>query len=317
MSRFDSIDYSKLALPDAIEAWAFDAILGARMQDFLARWSQKRLIDPSLPPYDVERLESDPAKILQEADAYREGLVRQRINDAVRATYLASANQWNDVVARAAEYLTAPASGETMESLRRRAQLAWENLSIGGSYGGYAYQALSVAPADIADVAVWGYEAHETSLFGNKAIADFPKGEVRIGLLGSARSGLVAPSVLAAVQAAISDRSRRKVNDRINVVQASVVGYSVDARLGLKRGTTAATADPIVAAAKNRVAAYAAAARVQGVRATKGGIEAALMASDPGLVVDVELFSPSAAVGGGPFEAPVLVHLAVDWRLSA
>ncbi len=95
--RFDQVDYSALALPDAIETWGFDAIIAARMQDYLARWAAKQALDPTLPSYDVDRLESDPAKIVQETDAYREGLIRQRINEAVRATYLASANQWNDL----------------------------------------------------------------------------------------------------------------------------------------------------------------------------------------------------------------------------
>ena len=121
MNRFDQVDYSALPFPDAIESWTFDAIIAARMQDFLARWARKQIIDPSLPSYDVEKLESDPAKILQEVDADREGLLRQRINEAVRATYLSKADQWNDVVARAAEYLTTPAAGET---IARREALA-------------------------------------------------------------------------------------------------------------------------------------------------------------------------------------------------
>ena len=316
MSRFDQVDYSRLPFPDAIETWTHQAILDARMQIYLAEWEAAREIDPSLPAYDVQMMETDPAKRLQRIDAYREGLIRQRINEAVRATYLSKADQWNDVVARAAEYLTTPAAGETIDSLRQRAQLAWENLSIGGSYGGYQYQALSVAPVDIADVAVWGYEVHEASLFGVKAIADFPKGEVRIGLLGAARGGLTPPSIIAAVQARLSDRAVRKVNDKINVVQATIAPYTLDARLVLKRGVSAASAADVVAAGKLRASAYAAAVRVQGVRATRGGFEAALMGADPALVADVELFSPAASVGGGPFEAPVMTGLAVDWTAA-
>lgn len=312
--KFDAIDYSKLELPDAIETWGFDAILAARMQDYLARWAQKRIVDPTLPPYDVEQLESDPAKILQEADAYREGLLRQRINDAIRATYLASAQLDNDIIARAAEYLTTPAAGETMESLRKRAQLAWENLSIGGSYGGYQYQALSVAPADISDVAVWGYEVHETALFGSKAISDFPKGEVRVALLGANGQGAVSTALIARVQATLSDRARRKVNDKINVVPATLLRYVVSGTLVLKRGADPA---PIVAEARRRAFAYGAATRVIGVEATRGGYFGALMAAEPGLIVDVELDSPAAAIGGGPCEAPILTGVNLAWRYAS
>lgn len=310
MSRFDQVDYSALPLPDAIESWSFDAIIAARMADFLARWEIKRQKDPSLPAYDVAALESDPARILQEADAYREGLVRQRINEAVRATYLATA-LGNDLTDRAAEYLTARAAGEADASLRARAQLAWENLSIGGSYGGYAYQARSVAPVDIADVAVGGFEVTDETLYGAKAVAGFRKGEVRIALLGAAASGAVPGSLIAQVQAYCGDRARRKVNDLVNVVQASLQPYVVQATLVLKRGSDPAT---MLAAARLRAQAYGAATRVIGVEATRGGYFAALMAAEPGLVVDAELVTPAGPVGGGPFEAPILTGVDLGWR---
>lgn len=313
MNRFDAVDYSKLPFPDAIEPWTHQAILDARMQTYLAEWEAARALDPSLPPYDVQMMETDPAKRLQRTDAYREGIVRQRINEAVRATYLARALK-NDLTDRSAEYLTLRADGETDEPLRKRAQLAWENLSIGGSYGGYAYQARSVAPVDIADVAVWGYEVHEASLFGSKAILDFPKGEVRVALLGSAGHGAVPAALISRVQATLSDRSRRKVNDRINVVQATLLPYVVSATLVLRRG---ATPETIVAAARKRAAAYGAATRTIGVEATRGGYFGALMAAEPGLVVDVELDTPAAAIGGGPCEAPILTGADINWRWAA
>lgn len=307
MSRFDTVDFAAIALPDAIENWAFSAILDARMGDFSARWELARLRDPALPAYDTGGLETDPAKILQEVDAFREGLVRQRINEAVRATYLATA-RGADLAARAAEYLTAAQPGETAASLRARAQLAWENLSIGGSYGGYAYQARSVAPQDIADVAVWGYEVSQPSLFGGHAILNFPKGEVRVALLGATASGGIASSLVARAQAALSDRTRRKVNDVIRVVAATLAPHGVDATLVLRRGAAPA---PAIAAASARVQAYAAQVRVIGVAATRGGYQAALMAG--GDVADVDLRSPAVSIGGGPCEAPVLTGVALSW----
>ncbi len=314
MTRFAAIDYSALPLPAAIEAWGFQAIKDARKADFLARWAQKRIADPTLPMYDVASLESDPAIILIETDTDREGLVRQRINDAVRATYLSKADQWDDVVARAAEYMTSPAPGETIESLRARAQQSWEALSIGGSYGGYAYRARSVAPVDIADVSVIGYEASQPDIYGAHAILDFPKGEVRIALLGAAASGIVPASVLTSVRALLADRTTRKVNDFVNVVQATIRPYVVDATLILKRGVAPAA---VVEAAKTRAKAYAAAAKMIGVEATRGGFQAALMNAEPGLVVDVDLHSPSTAIGGRPLDAPVATGFSVDWRYVA
>jgi len=308
--RFDQIDYSALPVPDAIDPFDYEAVVAARVARFLSLWTEAQEKDPTLPDYDVSSLETDPGVMLQETDAYREILIRSRINDAIRATYLASAAK-NDLTDRAAEYLTARATGETDESLRRRAQLAWENLSIGGSYGGYAYQALSVAPVEIADVAVGGYEVHETSLYGAKAVRDMRKGEVRIALLGAARTGAVPGSLIARVQAYCGDRARRKVNDLVNVVQATLKPYVVQATLELKRGSDP---DAMVAEARKRAAAYGAATRVIGVEATRGGYFAALMAAEPGLVVDVDLVAPSGPVGGGPFEAPILTGIDLAWR---
>ncbi|MFT4099035.1 MAG: baseplate J/gp47 family protein [Rhodoblastus sp.] len=313
MSRFDQVDYSALPFPDAIETWSHQAILDARMQAYLAEWGAARALDPTLPAYDVAMMETDPAKRLQRVDAYRESLIRQRINEAVRATYLARALK-SDLTDRAAEYLTARADGETDDSLRRRAQLAWENLSIGGSYGGYAYQALSVAPAEIADVAVLGYEARESAIYGVKALTDMRKGEVRLALLGAGASGAASGSLIARVQAYCANRSRRKVNDLVNVVQASLQPYVVQGTLVIKRG---APPSAVIDAARSRAAAYGAATRTIGVEATRGGYFAALMADQPGLVVDVDLIAPAATVGGGPMEAPILTGVDLAWRYAA
>ena len=306
-ARFDQVNYAALPVPDALEAWTFEGILDARMQNYLARWNAARVIDPALPAYDVATLETDPAKVLQEADAYRESILRQRVNDAVRATFLASA-QGNDLVNRAAEYLTAPASGETSESLRNRAQLAWENLSIGGSYGGYTYQALSAAPVELADVAVYGHE-----------IAGIPKGEVRIVLLGSPITGLVPQSVIDRIYAKFA-RDVRKVNDAINVVPSEIRRYDIEATLVMPRGIDGAT---IAATQSARAMAYAASRRMIGAPVTFGGVMAALGHDSAGLVIDVEMRAPwfgnqnvsdITPIGGGPFEAPLCTGLQIDWR---
>lgn len=301
MLRFDPIDLFRLAPPDALEDWQYEAILDARMQKFVALWDRARAADPTLPAYDVGTLETDPAKMLQETDAYREGIVRQRVNDAVRATFLAFA-QGNDLADRAAEYRTVQAIGEAADAFRVRASLAWENLSIGGSYGGYAYQARSVAPADIADVAVYGHE-----------LPAVPKGEVRIVVLGTSSNGVTAPSLISRIRTQLARRDIRKVNDLINVVPATINLYNVSAVLSLRPGSDP---DAVVAAQKARVLAYAAARRMIAAPVTLGGIEAALGHDDAGLVVDVSLTQPASRVGGGPFDVPVLRGINVTWTPS-
>ncbi len=291
-TRFANLDLSKLPAPWAIRA-TYEGILAARMQDLVARFAAAGVT------YDVGALETDPAKILQEVDSYRELLADQRINEAVLATSLAYATGADlDVIA--ANFKTVRAAGETDASLRLRAQLAWENLSIGGSYGGYEYQARTVAPVDIADCAVYGHE-----------IAAVPKGEVRIVLLGATANGAVPLSLLQRVAGALSPRDIRKVNDQINVVQATIVPYTVALTLVLRPG---ADATAVRDAQYRAVLAYVTSRRAIAAPVTFGGIMAAAGHDDAGYVTDVEMTAPwsgalnisaLAPIGGGVFEAPI------------
>jgi phage-related baseplate assembly protein len=298
MSQFNTLDLSQLPAPNAIEPLNFEAILDARMQKFLNIWNLARVADLTLPAYDVRTLETDPAKILQEVDAYRETLIRARINDAVLATSLAYA-KGADLDVIAANYQTSRGLGETDTALRHRAQLAFENLSIGGSYGGYAYRALSVAPAQIADVAIYGHE-----------IAGVAKGEVRVVCLGATNDGSTDPALLALIKDKLSARDVRKVNDNITVMAATPVPYLVSAKLILLRGSDAAS---VVAAQSARLAAYIASRRVIGAFISPAGIDAALGSDTQSYVLDVNLVSPITKLGGGAFDVPVCTGMTITW----
>ncbi|QGM46740.1 baseplate J/gp47 family protein [Methylocystis heyeri] len=311
MSRFQTINLANLPAPTALENWTFDAIIAARFQQFLIYWQQAVVQDPSLPTYDVTSLTSNPGSMLQFTDAYREGLVRQRVNEAVLATMLAKA-VGTDLDQLAANVGTARASGESDDSLRTRAQLAWENLSKGGSYGGYQYQALSAAPADLAQAAVYGHEVPGVAL-----------GEVRIVLLGAHASGAVPAAALAAVKAQFlgaAGRADRKVNDLINVVPAELLQYQIKANLLLGQG---ADGPSVQAAQWAAAAAYASAVQTIGGEVTLGGLMAAIgYNNQPGLVKGVELFLPFSgaidmnnppSIGGAPFSAPVCTAINITW----
>ena len=73
-------ELSDLPLPEIIESLSYETIFGALKDDFKARW----------PDYS-SFLESDPAMKLLEVAAYRELLLRARVNDAARANLLAFA----------------------------------------------------------------------------------------------------------------------------------------------------------------------------------------------------------------------------------
>ena len=311
-SRFDAVNLAALPAPAAVRVWSYSAILAARTQYFLGTvWPAQQAINPSLPSYNVQSLESNPGFWLQSIDTYREGLVLERINEAVLATSLAYA-EGDDLTVRAADVSTMRQPGEQDPSLRQRAQLAWENLSIGGSYGGYQYGALSAAPTDIAGVAVYGAD-------------DAPgiaPGEVRVVVLGATSNGQTSAAVLAAVRARLTPRASRKVNDRINVVAANIVNYTVDATLIVPHGADGATVQAAQLAALNT---YLAARRVIGGSVTYGSVMGALGSDSPNLVADVVMRAPwnlvanpapPALIGGGPFDVPICTGVRLLWRLA-
>ena len=76
------IDLSKLSAPKIVEELSFEAILAAMRADLEGR----------LPGWTAAVLESDPANKILEVAAYRELLLRQRINEAARACMLAFAS---------------------------------------------------------------------------------------------------------------------------------------------------------------------------------------------------------------------------------
>jgi phage-related baseplate assembly protein len=312
-ARFDAVNLAALPAPAALDNWTFAAILQARQQYFLGTvWPGLQAANPSLPTYNVQGLESNPGFSLQSVDAYREGLVRTRVNEAVLATTLAYA-AGDDLTVLAANVATMRQSGESDASLRQRAQLAWENLSIGGSYGGYRYLALSAAPQDIADVAV----------YGTNDAAGVAPGEVRIVVLGATANGQTSDALLAAVRAKVSPRSLRKVNDNVVVVAANVVNFTVDATLIVPHGADGA----VVQAAKlSALNAYLATRQVIGGGVTYGSVMGALGSDSPNLVVDVQLTAPwnlaanpapPAPIGGGPFDAPICSGVRLLWQAAS
>jgi len=134
------IDYQKIPVPDVIEPLDFEGVLADICADFRDRF----------PDFDA-LVESDPAIKLLEAFAYREILLRARINDAARAIMLPRATG-ADLDNLAANYGIQRKTGETDAELRERCTLAFEAISTAGSRGAYRYHALSVG--GVKDVSV-------------------------------------------------------------------------------------------------------------------------------------------------------------------
>lgn len=267
MNTFTPIDLAQLPDPQVVEVIDYEQILAARKAYAISLWplEQQPQIAATL------ALESEPlTKLLQES-AYRETLLRQRVNEAALATMLAKA-KGTDLDQKAGDVnverlLVIPANPnavppvqavyESDESLRERAQMAWEGLSTAGPRNSYIFHARS-ADGRIAD-----------------ATAESPSPAVVVvtvqGLLGD---GSVDESLLAIVNTYLSDENRRPVADRLTVQSAEVLPYSVEAVLYL--ATSGPEAEPIRAAAEARLLAYVHQRRRLGVEVSESAIHAAL-----------------------------------------
>ncbi|MGC3005010.1 baseplate J/gp47 family protein, partial [Streptomyces sp. G35A] len=138
------IDMSTVAPPDVVEPIDFEALLADLKAHMLARL-------PALA--DVLELESEPITKLLQLMAYREVLLRQRVNEAARAVMVAYA-VGGDLEQIGANYGVARLPGETDARLRHRVQQAFNRLAAAGPANAYRQHALGVS-ADIRDVQVF------------------------------------------------------------------------------------------------------------------------------------------------------------------
>lgn len=222
MSRFvaDTLDLSRLPSPTVIKSLDYEVILSERLADFKRRW----------PEWDQGSLETDPAVILQEADAFRELLDKQRINEAARAVMLPFAEK-SDLDVIGSLFGVERMIGEEDTPYRRRIALAPEAYASAGSAGGYAFHALSVSTT-IVDVGV-------TSPSPGVA-------EVVI-LCADGTDPEVVAALVSAVNARLQSDDIRPLTDHVVVMAADVVPYAITAHLVVPPGP-----DPSVVAAAAR-----------------------------------------------------------------
>lgn len=277
------IDLSQLPAPEVIEVLDYETIFEERKATFISLYpeDEQEAIARTL------SLESDPiVKILQE-NAYREVILRQRVNEAAQAGMVAYAIK-NDLDQLAAnnnvERLTItptddsqiPPTAAEMESdsdLRQRIPAAFEGMSVAGPTGAYEFHAMS-ADGRVAD---------------SSAISPAPA-EVIVAVLARQGDGTASEDLLQAVSLALNDEAVRPVGDRLTVVSADIVYYSVDAVLFVYPGPAT---EPILAAAKAQLATYINAQRRLGRDIRRSAIYAALHVQG---VQRVELSQPLADV---------------------
>jgi len=212
MSRFAAIDLSGLAPPDIIQTLDYEAIVREMRDDLVTRF-------PLIA--GVIDLESEPARKLIEAFAYRELRLRARINDGARAVLLAS-SYGSNLDHLAALFATARQSGESDERLRRRVQLAPEAFSVAGPEGAYQYHVLTVAP--------WARDV--------SAIMTQP-GVVRLTVLRSGPDPIPTEAEREAIRLHLRDEAIRPLTDVVQVLPPTVRTVTIEARLTLYPGPDA------------------------------------------------------------------------------
>ncbi|NCD17389.1 MAG: baseplate J protein [Actinobacteria bacterium] len=303
------IDLSRTPAPDIVERLDFEAIRAALLADYQARW-----------PAYTAALESDPVVKLIEVAAYRELLLRARINDAAHAGLLASV-AGADLDALAARYNTARLHDESDTALRRRTHLAYHQVAAAGSRERWIYHALSSSNA-VQDADAWsdGPGRVAVAALVREMVAaqqaDPDAAAIGAALFGAPPDGW-AFRVAPASGAAFARLRGRLLSDTVaplgcdvRIQAPDVATYSIDAVLVIPPGP-----DPVAVetAARARLGLRLAAWRAFRVDVHRAAVIEALLVDG---VRNVELAQPAADIARGPGElgACTAVTLRVEVR---
>ncbi len=266
-TTFTPIDLSRLPAPTVVEQIDYEVILAERKAYAVTLWPADQQAEVAA----TLALESEPLTKLIQENAYRETLLRQRVNEAALAVLLpfAQGADLEQIGARFnVERLTispadppamppVPAVMEDDESLRERIQMAMEGLSTAGPRNAYIFHARS-ADGRVADAS---------------AISPVPA-EVVVTVQSALGNGTAAADLLAVVAAYLSDEDRRPVADRLTVQSATVLPYTVTAVLYLN--SSGPESEPIRASAEARLAALVNQRRRLGQEVNRSALDAAL-----------------------------------------
>lgn len=248
------INVADLAPPAAVEALNFETIVDRQKAAFQEYWEAVREANPTLnlPPYDVLMLESDPNAILNEAESYRELLLRARVNDAVRAVLpaFAKGTDLENIAARAnvSRLVTAtddegaPTAWESDAQLLNR-YLAAFAAPAAGSEDGYIYQAATAWPQRH-DIKAYNYATEVLGL---------SPGDVAVYLL-AANGAAVSDETVTLVARALGPETGRPMTDVVSVRKATVKPWTLTAKLILPRGASPAS---VLAGRETAIRAFA------------------------------------------------------------
>lgn len=294
-----TINPTLLPAPDAIETISLEALIEARISDFTTRAAEAGF------DYDVGSLETDPIKIDQTTGAYREALMRARVNQGIRAVLPAYAQgaDLDNIAARAnVERLvlvpatnTTPAVLESDQSLLVRYLTSFATPAA-GSVDGYIHHTILAWPY-ARDIAVLGPGFHNVP------------GRAAIYLL--ADGGVAVPSdTVQAVRAYLRQDHIKPLTDDVVVSSAGIVAYAVELTITVPRGP-----DPVViaAAAKSMVEKVCDARYAIGAKVYVNSLEGAAYV---GNVLRVTRASPAADIVPLANQAAFCTGVTVNWEIE-
>ena len=290
------IDLSQLPPPDVVEELDYETLLGERKAALIARYPAEEQADIAA----VLALESEPLTKFLEESAFRELLLRQRINEAARAVMLAYAKGKDLehiaalfgiqrlVIKPADPVVGTPAEMEEDADLRLRVQLAPQSFSTAGPEG--AYRSLG---------------RNADGLVLDVSATSPTEGEVRITVLSREGDGTAAPDLLEKVKAALRAEDKRPLTDYVTVQSATILHYEVSATLHLFPGPDATV---VVTEARKRLATYVEACHRLGSVVVRSGLDAALHVAG---VKEVELHQPADHIRPDMTQAPYCTGMTV------
>lgn len=244
-----AVTTNNLPTPEIIEALDYQTIFDELRADFQSKF-----------PSFSALVESDPAMKLLEVAAYRETILRGRVNDAFKATLLGLAAA-NDLDNLADFYNVSRASAETDDELRARTIEKIKGSSTAGGASWYRFQALSAdarlsdalvtspAPGDVL-VALLSEESalikaatgaaldtlgatYGVTRDGTTETDAVYRPRVRTAALGSAGDGAASSVLISAVDATLQSPDVRVITDSVSTVSAQIVVIDVSANIYL------------------------------------------------------------------------------------
>jgi len=294
-----SVDFSQLAPPDMIETIDYEVILDQRKNDLINKYTG----DEKAQITEVLNRESEPLTKFLEENAYRETVLRNRINTSARATLLAFATG-NDLDQIGANFNVKrliiipaditktppiPAVYESDDAFRERIQLAFDTLSVAGPEAAYKKIARD-SDGRVGDVTV---------------VSPQPAYITLTVLQADSQTGSASPELIQIVKNAANEEDKRPIGDRVTVQSAEIINYSIDAKLFIGKDPEAAT---LLQQAIKNVNDYATKQKRLGRSIRLSAIYAALHIDG---VSRVELNSPTTDVVLTPYQASFCTNISV------